>query len=274
MKKLLAILLAASIVISFVACNSDEDEGGANSSGTTTTTTTGDTTGDTTTEPTNEVEPDEPAEGVLDIEDSKVKEAYDFLETDTFSFEMDVDLFGLELTAIIYKDGESYAMQIGSGDTVGIIVNDGKFSYLNNAEKTCEVIDLSLLDEAEREGFLDMVNAKQFAETFAGLDEITMTEMGKTTFGGKRLDYEEFELDMGFPIRFFFDGKDLVGMAANLGPELGGLMQLGMKISDSVSASAFDIPSDYEVNEIIDPEELEEFTSNLAMLFTPPAMQN
>ncbi|MCL1866947.1 MAG: hypothetical protein FWF82_06020 [Oscillospiraceae bacterium] len=273
MKKLLAILLAASIVLTLAACKTEEDEGNTNSSGATTTTSEP-AASDTTTEPTDEVEPDEPAEGVLDIEDSKVKEAYDFLETDTFSFEMDVDLFGLELTAIIYKDGESYAMQIGSGDTVGIIVNDGKFSYLNNAEKTCEVIDLSLLDEAEREGFLDMVNAKQFAETFAGLDEITMTEMGKTTFGGKRLDYEEFELDMGFPIRFFFDGKDLVGMAANLGPELGGLMQLGMKISDSVSASAFDIPSDYEVNEIIDPEELEEFTSNLAMLFTPPAMQN
>jgi len=233
MKKILSLLLAAAMILTFAACNENDPADSAKSGETNAVTSAGDTTSGETDETKDPNETDEtkdpndtkePAEGEP-LDGSKTMAAFELLLQDEFFVE--IEMMSIKLAR---KGADFYVNMMGQE----MLLLDGTAYELDHDEK---IAYFSEVDESDMEGLADLP---------AMLDDLlpedaVVSDTGTAEFMGEELFFEEItSVENDVVMQHFFDEDD----------NLVGMIQSGMEIlfiiSDTAPADLFAIPADYE----------------------------
>ena len=253
MKRLLAILLALSMIFSLVACASEResgDSGKANADDKDSLSDADDAPVDQDDESSGGDDDDEDDEDEYDDDEDDVYyqpdgesplflNAFNPLLGDTFALDVDLSVTGMiDIRVEMYRDiDDVYIYLDANGNKVKLIVVDGVLYFFNEEDKTYFSKELN---QAEAEKLL---SGFKFAEAMAGstaeFEGMELIDTGKGRFGGKGYYFEETEDEFGNLTRFYYDYTgSMVGMSMSA-------IEVPFFISYYVPANAFDIPDGY-----------------------------
>ncbi|MCL1831504.1 MAG: hypothetical protein FWG45_01175 [Oscillospiraceae bacterium] len=182
MKKILAFLLAAVMLLAFVSCDSCDS--------------------------CKQKKPDEVS---AEVAKSRTYKALEILDGDTYTSKPNID--GM-LSVEIYRRGNDFSFVFL--DIRADMIVDGTYYKLEHGNKEAVYRDATEYDYLEMEGNLD--GWGEFID-FYGAD---FTKSGKMDFWGEKdVDYEEFKLWDGTVRRAFFnDNGDIIGFYTIVGEQL------------------------------------------------------
>lgn len=134
------------------------------------------------------------------------------------------------------KDGnmQAFTSNIG-GEEQQTVMKDKKIYIIDHQNKM-----VSVMDDVSQNG----TSGDALSPTDIDYAAPVFADSGQAEFMGQMRDYEEYKDDKG-GIRYYFDGKDLIGMEMN---NDGKVLQWQIEMfSGEVDKAMFDIPADYEV---------------------------
>ncbi|MCL2488554.1 MAG: hypothetical protein FWE80_07715 [Oscillospiraceae bacterium] len=147
------------------------------------------------------------------------------------------DGYGGQAAVEMYCKGDKFASVMEEdGETARMVVSDGKYYIISDAEKEYTVMDLggaSPMDDIPVTG------------------NMTFVKSGKADFNGKNLSFEEYTNATGDTVQFFLDGNNLAGLRTLDGDGDGDDVII-LVLDQNVPNSVFDIPGDYTSNDFGD----------------------
>jgi len=180
------------------------------------------------------IEAEEPEEAVKPAEmpemgDRLAKAFNDLMASGKYYMKYRMNVDGESIDAEIAYDDDNFATKTVTGGIKShMIIKDQKMYMIDPDART--VMIMSSADFEEDEEDLD----------YSGL---VFIQDGQGDFLGQTLPYEEYSED-GTLVKYFFKGKELVGMEMNID----GMIQVLeiFELSGNIPAGMFDIPKDYE----------------------------
>lgn len=216
MKKMLAIMLVSTMLLSLVACGNKET-------------------------PSSDYTPEAPAAEETKVmsdtmDGTRTLAIYDLIAGNEFF--ADADMLGAKMA--ISRQGANVSFTLNMMDFIKghVHVVDGIIYVLDDDTKTY------VSKEATQEQ-LDKINElfdNNFSEPINMILGSTMEGSGKGDFlEYKDVYYEEISADNGAKLRYFFDGDDLLGVFMSEAD-----YEMKLYISAEIPEDAFDIPEDYK----------------------------
>jgi hypothetical protein len=259
MKKLLALLLALAMILTFAACgesntNSENDDDRRSSRTTaaedeSTTPPAADVTDTPTPTPavTEDSTPVTPPEGVDSFENSRTKAAFDFFLGESYYMEMamEFDFFGetLSMSMKVARRGDDIRLDMDMmGQVVDMLILNRAAYIFDQAGKKAYFRELSAAEMKELIEEMDMTDA---VPNFKGA---ILLDTGTGSFQGRNnLYYEEIKDADGNISRVFFSSSEMIGLVADD-------METALTISSTPAASLFTVPAGYTQVKLSDDE--------------------
>ncbi|NLO97115.1 MAG: hypothetical protein GX091_03425 [Peptococcaceae bacterium] len=132
---------------------------------------------------------------------------------------------------IAYKGDDFATKTVMDGIENRMVVKDQKMYLIDSETKTVTIMSSDPIEEEEDVNYAGLVFVKE----------------GKEDFLGQTLPYEEYSED-GFLVKYFFQGNKLVGMEIT-DEESTQVLEI-LELSDNIPPIMFDIPADYEQQNI------------------------
>jgi hypothetical protein len=222
MKKLLALLLTLAMMLALVACGETHE-----------------TVEEPVVDAPNETPVvEEPLEVGESFDGSRTFEIYEIVKGNKFV--MDADMFGAKMT--MYRSGDDLYVDMNMMNVVRarILIADGVIYVFSREDNTYVSKEVGQEQLSQIEQMFDF-----FSEFLTQIEGATLIGTGLEEFLDEDWFYEEIETVDGRTVRYYFDNALLIGVKAEG-------MEIPFFVSGVLPEGAFDIPEDYEEDEIGD----------------------